>query len=163
MLQESLPGMRVLDLYAGSGAFGLEALSRGAAAAVLVELHPAALDCNLQRLGSPPEIEVLRGTVDDALATLARRGDRFDLVFSDAPYAFSRREAFPAGALPLVTPGGLLVVQIDRPARPVAEPEGWTLMKRREYGRNVFLFLTPSASSIDLTVPEGFDRRNGKC
>jgi len=150
-------------LYAGSGAFGLEAVSRGAAGAVLVELHTAALDRSLQRLGSPPEVEVLRGEAQEALHFLARRGDRFDLVFSDPPYALSRREPFPPGALSLVAAGGILVAQVDRSKNAPAEPEGWTLLKRRDYGRNVFLFLAPAASRVDLTVPEGFDRQNGKC
>ncbi|HKD11733.1 MAG TPA: 16S rRNA (guanine(966)-N(2))-methyltransferase RsmD [Thermoanaerobaculia bacterium] len=163
MLQETLPGMRVLDLYAGSGAFGLEAVSRGASGAVLVERHAAAIDRSLERLGSPPEVEVLRGDVEEALNFLASRGDRFDLVFSDPPYALSRQQAFPAAALALVAPGGLLVAQVDRPKESPAEPDGWTLLKRRHYGRNVFLFLAPAASRMDLTVPEGFDHRNGKC
>jgi 16S rRNA (guanine(966)-N(2))-methyltransferase RsmD len=155
--------MRVLDLYAGSGAFGLEAVSRGASGAVLIELHTAVLDRTVERLGSPAEVEVLRGSVEEALSFLMRRGDRFDLVFSDPPYALSRRQAFPTAALGLVAPGGLLVAQVDRLKEPPGEPDGWTLLKRRDYGRNVFLFLAPAASRMDLTVPEGFDRRNGKC
>ncbi len=162
-LQESLPGSRVLDLFAGSGAFGLEAVSRGAQRAVLVEERPAALDRSLQRLGSPEDVELLRGTVESALAALARRGERFDLVFSDPPYESSRRWAVPAEALALVAPGGLFIAQVDRSTQAPGEPEGWTLLKRRAYGRNVFLFLSPSASAIDLTVPERFDRRNWKC
>ncbi len=155
MLQDSLPGMRVLDLYAGSGALGLEAVSRGAARAVLVDRHPAALDRSVERLGSPPEVEVLRGDVADALHALTRRGERFDLVFCDPPYGAPRDARFPLLALALVAPGGLYVLQIDRQEGPIAEPEGWALLKRRDYGRNVFLFLSPSSSAIDLSLPEG--------
>ena len=74
----------VLDLFAGSGAMGLEALSRGAARAVFVEADPAAcrtIERNLDKLG-------LRGEVRcaDVLAAIANERRRFDLVFADPPY-----------------------------------------------------------------------------
>ena len=157
ILQDSLKGARVLDLYAGSGALGLEALSRGAHHATLVERHPEAIDRSLQRLGpSEQEVEVLRGEAGQALALLTRRGERFDLVFSDPPYGAAGDGLFPEELARLIAPGGLLLLQIDRPTQPVEEPEGWTLLKRRDYGRNVFLFLSPSRSFLDLPLPEGF-------
>jgi 16S rRNA (guanine(966)-N(2))-methyltransferase RsmD len=77
-------GAEVLDLFAGSGAMGLEALSRGAARAVFVEADPNAcrtIERNLDKLG-------LRGEVrcGDVLATIANERRRFDLVFADPPY-----------------------------------------------------------------------------
>lgn len=88
IVQEALPGARVLDLYAGSGALGLEALSRGAQRAEFVELHPpslTALRANIATLGVGPRTEVHRG---DALR-FARRlpPAAFDLAFADPPYA----------------------------------------------------------------------------
>ena len=157
ILQDSLPGTRVLDLYAGSGALGLEAVSRGAARSTLVERHPAAIDRNLDRLGaSPDEVEVLRGDAGEALSHLLRRGERFDLVFSDPPYGAPPDELVPDPLARLLAPGGVLVLQIDRSTRPFVEPEGWTLIQRRDYGRNVFLFLAPASSAFDLRPSSGF-------
>ena len=82
-------GARVLDLYAGTGALTLEALSRGAAEAVLVEEHPAALSVlrqNLETLALHSRVRVLALPVSGALRKLAARGDRFSLIFLDPPY-----------------------------------------------------------------------------
>jgi 16S rRNA (guanine966-N2)-methyltransferase len=83
-----LPGARVLDLYAGSGALGLEALSRGAESGTFVELNPAslrALEANIEALGVGGRATVRRG---DALRFAARLpAAAFDLVLADPPYA----------------------------------------------------------------------------
>jgi 16S rRNA (guanine966-N2)-methyltransferase len=86
-----LGGLRVLDLFAGSGALGIEALSRGAARATFVDRDPralAALRANLDALGA--EGEVHRG---DALSFLASGPGPFDLVFVDPPYSSAQRLA----------------------------------------------------------------------
>ncbi len=86
-LQPVLPGARVLDLFAGSGALGLEAVSRGAAHAQLVEADPAlaqALQTTVQRLSAANEVKV---DCTDALAWLRQeQALRFDIVFVDPPF-----------------------------------------------------------------------------
>jgi 16S rRNA (guanine966-N2)-methyltransferase len=85
-----LSGARVLDLYAGSGSLGLEALSRGAAFAVFVDKSRAAsstIRANLSSLGLVHCAEIISADAFHALGALAARGDKFDLVFIDAPYA----------------------------------------------------------------------------
>lgn len=80
----SVEGLRVLDLFAGSGALGLEALSRGAAGAVFVESDPAAakvIERNLEKLGL--EGRIVRS---DATRFVTRTDDRYDVVFVDPPY-----------------------------------------------------------------------------
>lgn len=112
-----LEGARVLDLYAGSGAMGLEALSRGAARAVLVERDREALraiERNLARLRLEGA-EVAREDAARRLAADARAGRRYDLVLVDPPYAML--EAALATLAPhlaaAVEPGGLVVVESD--------------------------------------------------
>lgn len=87
ILQDSLPGARVLDLFSGSGALGLEALSRGAASAEFVELSPpslAALKANIASLGVEATATVHRG---DALRFAERLAPAtYDIVFADPPY-----------------------------------------------------------------------------
>ncbi len=84
-----LTGARVLDLFAGAGGVGLEALSRGAAHATFVERAGravAALEANIRTLGVEALTRVLRLDVLRALARLAAEGQRFEIVFLDPPY-----------------------------------------------------------------------------
>ena len=101
-----LAGARVLDLFAGSGSLGLEALSRGAARAVFVDSSraaAAAIRGNLRVLGLEARAEVVAASVERAIAALTR-GARFDLVFVDAPY----RNDTSAAVLDAIVAGGLL-------------------------------------------------------
>lgn len=86
-LQPILPGGRVLDLFAGSGALGLESVSRGAREAVLVERDPA-LAANLRQVAAKlPEGDRVQVVCADALAWLRDAPDGFDLAFVDPPFA----------------------------------------------------------------------------
>ena len=91
ILEPDLPGARVLDLFAGSGAGGIEALSRGAAAAIFVERDAAAarvIDENLRATGLSEKARVIRGDAIAYLKTAATNAP-FDLVLLDPPYAES--------------------------------------------------------------------------
>ena len=88
-----LAGERVLDLYAGSGALGIEALSRGASSATFVDSAPHAVKTirdNLELLGTD-EAQVTRTDAVAFLRSAARRGQRWDLVFCDPPYRLAHR------------------------------------------------------------------------
>jgi 16S rRNA (guanine(966)-N(2))-methyltransferase RsmD len=107
---------QVLDLFAGSGAMGLEALSRGAARAVFVEADPdacRAIERNLDKLR-------LRGEVRcaDVLAAIANERRRYDLVFCDPPYAERDHEALARYLPGLLAPGGLLVFETAAKVEP---------------------------------------------
>lgn len=144
ILQKRVPGARVLDLYAGSGAVGLEAVSRGAARAVLVEENAAALQRNLGRLpDGQAMVSIVAGDAGATAADLAGRGVRFDLVFADPPYG-SPIAALSRNVTHLLAPNGLFVLQRDSfDSSP--EPEGLSLLERRPYGRNVFSFFASDA------------------
>jgi 16S rRNA (guanine(966)-N(2))-methyltransferase RsmD len=123
----------VLDLYAGSGAMGLEALSRGAASAVFVDQAAAAARCilaNARALDLEDRVRVVRADVD---ATLGRLAERYDLVFVDPPYAAGAESAL-AALPPLVEPSGLVVVEHDRRRPPAAGYGDLARFDRRRYG-----------------------------
>lgn len=136
---ERIANARVLDLFAGSGAVGLEALSRGAATAVLVDADASAVANTCARIGAAPgEVRVVSGDAEAAMAALARRDERFELIFADPPYGGHAGRAMD-GAAALLAAGGVLVVQADE-GEAVVPPAGLKLLSRRDYGRNVFHF-----------------------
>jgi len=141
ILQKRIPGARVLDLYAGSGAVGLESVSRGAARATLVERSAPVLRQNLARLPPPhDDVDISGEDVVSAVDALARKGVRFDLVFADPPYGTDPR-AIRSRAESLLDENGLFVFQADRGASP-PRLEGLTLVETRDYGRNLFFFFS---------------------
>jgi 16S rRNA (guanine966-N2)-methyltransferase len=117
ILGARVEGARVLDLYAGSGALGIEALSRGAAEATFVDSAPAAVKAvraNLEALGA--EADVRRADARVFLRSASGAGRHYDLVFLDPPYRLAARlgrqlsEALPA----VLAPGGLAISESDR-------------------------------------------------
>ncbi len=138
-LGEAVPGARALDLFAGSGGLGLEALSRGAASCTFVDSHRRAAEtirANLTRAR-------LRGDVrlqDVAKFAGTAAPGSFDLVFADPPFALAADQpAHPSvllagGSLArCMAPGGIFVVEL--PAEPPAAPTGWELLRCRHYGQ----------------------------
>jgi len=126
---DPVTGARVLDLFAGTGALGFEALSRGAETATFVESHRAALgllEANLRTLEAPARI--LR--VD---ATRLPPGEPHDLVFLDPPYGKGLGEKALASALAQgwIAPGALVVWEENAPQEP---PEGFDRLEDRRYG-----------------------------
>jgi 16S rRNA (guanine(966)-N(2))-methyltransferase RsmD len=121
-----LAGLAVLDLFAGSGSLGIEALSRGAAHTTFVDSSPGAartIRANLDELGLGARGTIVSSEVRHALANLASRGERFDLVFVDAPY----RDDFTAEVLDRLVDLNLLTGQawvVARQYYRATAPEG---------------------------------------
>jgi 16S rRNA (guanine966-N2)-methyltransferase len=119
ILGPAVDGVRVLDLFAGTGALGIEALSRGAAAAVFVEEHPEAVKVlrrNLAALGLTEMTTIWPLPVAAALKKLAGRGEAFGLAFLDPPYGGEAALAALSGlaSLNLLQPGARVVVEHSR-------------------------------------------------
>jgi len=137
VLGSSVQGARVLDLFAGSGALGLEALSRGAATAVFVDRSPraiAAIAANLQALGIDAHVHRMEARA--ALRTALARREAYDLVFLDPPYRHAAglgrelSEALP----PVLAPAARVVTESDR-RDPIALD--LPLSDERRYGETV--------------------------
>src|SRR5271170_2355649 len=145
----SLAGARVLDLYAGSGAVGLEALSRGAEHVLLVESGPRAgrvIRDNIEAIGLAGA-EVVTGRVERVLARgPALSGDnrgRYDIVFADPPYALVADEV--SGMLTLLltgwlAPDALVIVERATRSGPVSWPAGFVPDRARRYGEATFWY-----------------------
>ena len=148
-----LDGVRVLDLFAGSGALGLEALSRDAAHATFVERHGPTLGVarrNARDLGVADRATFVRA---DALATLRRApSGRFDLILADPPYDLPEIPDLPGLARPHLAPDGLFVLEHD--ARHAFD-DAPGLVLARSYGRTVVSVFDagPSADAPTSTDP----------
>jgi 16S rRNA (guanine966-N2)-methyltransferase len=138
---ERLDDATVLDAYAGSGALAIEALSRGASRAVLVERDPvavAAIRRNLDRTGLAKRARVFAGTVARALRRPPPPEAPFDLVLLDPPYehdaAVVAADLAALAAPGWLTPGATVVVERSARAGPPALPADWTIAWERDYG-----------------------------
>ncbi len=146
ILEEKSEGARVLDLFAGTGALGLEALSRGAASAVLVESHPrtfAVMRRNVEDLRAS-EAELLPMDYRDALRALRMRGSRFGLVFLDPPYGkgIAERSAGELAGAGVLDPGGTVVVEEVARAAESLFPAAWERTEDRRYGDTRVMIFT---------------------
>ncbi len=143
----AVAGARVLDLYAGTGALGIEALSRGASSAVFVESDRRALRClsnNLASTGLAERASVMASDVDAALRELHRGGRAFDLAVIDPPYAF---DAWPE--LLARVPAALAVIESDRE---IDVGRAWDVDRSKRYGTTVVMF-TSSRAAVPTPAP----------
>ncbi len=152
-LMPQLPGARVLDLFAGTGALGLEALSRGAASALLVERDPAlaaAMQALLARLPDSGGGRVVQG---DALGLLRTSDAQFDIAFVDPPFAADLwTRTWPLLA-PRLVPDALVYVEAPVDVDPEV-PAGW-LLHREGRTRDVryALYRAPAPADAAATLP----------
>jgi len=139
ILGQWLDGQAVLDLYAGTGALALEALSRGAARAVLVDSgREAQRLCreNADELGLGDRVQILAAPVDERTLSRAGESGPFDLVFADPPYA-ARTPAQVAALVArsgVLKEGGVLVVEHDRRVEAPEAHEGLVRTDSRRFG-----------------------------
>ena len=139
--EDALDGARVLDLYAGSGALALEAMSRGAVSAVLVDRSPDSVSvcrANAQLVGAavgaaPGDIRVVRQSVSTFLAAA---GGSFDLAFLDPPYDLGDADLAEnlEALLPLLAEHAVVVVERSSRSPEPTWPTGITPFRTRKYG-----------------------------
>ena len=155
-LGERVVGARVLDLFAGTGALGIEALSRGAGSVVFVESDRRAVETirrNLEKTRLAGPAVTLHGA--EVFAVLARGwgvSGPFDLIFADPPYAKAPGTDDPGARLlndamlpALLAPDGLLILE-KAPGRPLPNPPAWNVTRQRRYGGTEVVFLERSTS-----------------
>ena len=144
----ALDRARVLDLFAGSGALGLEAVSRGADSAVLVDddrRAVAACRANVAALGLGCRVTVRHVPALTFVQRAGRRAELFDLVLADPPYDLGEDDlaTLLTSLVTVLAPAGLVVV--ERGARSVQPdwPSGLRLLRRRDYGETLLWWAEP--------------------
>lgn len=148
ILGEKVFDARVLDLFAGSGAIGLEALSRGAASCVFVDDHRQSISVIGENLAKS-KLEGARVVKSEALPFLKSDKASYDLIFADPPY-FKHygdrdhvRELLDKGEVQSrLAPDGWFIVEVSTMYRSPDSP-GWRLLDRREYGSSAILLYAP--------------------
>jgi 16S rRNA (guanine966-N2)-methyltransferase len=152
-LHDMVPGARVLDLFAGTGALGIEALSRGAARVVFVESEPLAVKAisrNLEKTRLAGEVQPM--DIFSYLDRFAGAG-AFDLIIADPPYAKRAGERDFAPELLAseslrcaLAPGGIFILEHLPGAKLPLEPT-WDCLRQKRYGATEVAFLRPGAGS----------------
>jgi 16S rRNA (guanine(966)-N(2))-methyltransferase RsmD len=140
-----LPDARVLDLFAGAGGVGVEALSRGAAHVTFVERDAraiAALETNLRALDLEPRADVVRGDVERQLARLAGAARRFEIIFLDPPYATDdgARALAELGGGALLAADSMVIAQHLTKRRPASEFGVLRAFRDRRFGETTLTF-----------------------
>ena len=143
----TLSGKSFLDLFAGSGNVGVEALSRGAAKVVFIEKNAVmanAIKRNIRELGFADKCEVLVTWVEKGMRQLQRNGDSFDFLFADPPYekGFIREIFKCLGEGNVISKNGVLIIQHSKREDVLGQYMGnFVLIDQRRYGDTLLSFL----------------------
>lgn len=145
-IQFEISGAAFLDLFAGSGGIGIEALSRGARTLDLVEQDAKALFCirqNIRELSFERQTRIWAMPVERALKELAKEKRVFDIIFMDPPYLkrWENKTAALIAQYSLLGPKGLLIIESSSQTR--VEAAGLVLVKEKEYKTTRFSYLRP--------------------
>jgi 16S rRNA (guanine(966)-N(2))-methyltransferase RsmD len=132
-------GKSWLDIYAGTGAVGLEALSRGAVRAVFIESSRScreALKANIEKCGFVDKAEVLETAAEQGIKLLAGRGQRFEIIFADPPYGKGLAGLIPGliGESEISAAGGMLIIQHSLREGLEINSGVWKVVDNRKYG-----------------------------
>lgn len=148
MLQNKTAGRRFLDLFSGSGAIGIEALSRGAKEVVFIEHNPRAVNCiheNLQKTHLEENAVVILADVFQGISQLERTSRAFDYIFMDPPYHYNLEQKVLTSLTnsPLADMNTVVIIEASRKTgTDWLAPTGWKLLKVKEYKTNQHIFAT---------------------
>jgi 16S rRNA (guanine966-N2)-methyltransferase len=156
-LGDAVAGARALDLFAGSGALGIEALSRGAASVLFVEEDRQAtemIEANLAKTRLKGSVR--QQNVFDFLRH-ASDAEAFQIIFADPPYgkteaaaSFTEKLLASKELMQLLDPSGIFVLE-NRVSEPLSEMKLWRVLRRKTYGATEVLFLSPSRARTHRT------------
>jgi 16S rRNA (guanine966-N2)-methyltransferase len=141
IIRERVQEAKILDIFAGSGALGIESLSRGAAHCVFIEKHPKTLRENLSKMRLTDHAEIINSDYRTGLARLKKRS--FDLIFLDPPY----QKGYLENTLQLITAHGLLepdgmIIAEHSSKKKITVPDMISTFKRKQYGEtSITLFV----------------------
>ncbi len=158
-LGQSLDGLHCLDAFAGSGALGLEAASRGAARVLMIERDRAALATirdAVRRLGAADRVELIAGDAFAEIERCANSGERFDLVFIDPPFGSGLAEKALAMLLPLLSPGARIYAESEMPLTP---PDGLDLLRSGRAGQVHYHLFVRATGTAPAACRIGGDAR----
>jgi len=155
ILRGEIEEKQVLDLFAGTGNLGIEALSRGARKVVFVEKGRHALGLiqkNLAQFGLGGRSEVLPIDANRAIGILKQRGETFDLILMDPPYerGLIEKTLLKLSLYPVYHRDSLLVIEHHRRETLAPILHGWNLIRQRQMGETVISFLTPQGNRVSV-------------
>jgi len=167
ILRGQIEGGTVLDLFAGTGNLGIEALSRGAKEVTFVEKGKQALRLiqkNLEQFGMEERSEVLPTDANRAIEILKERGKAFDLIFMDPPYeqGLIERTLMKLNSHPIYHKDSVLVVEHHRRERLSSAVKGWNLIRQRRIGETVISLLTPRGGKAPTEAPNALSQHAGE-
>jgi 16S rRNA (guanine(966)-N(2))-methyltransferase RsmD len=157
ILRGEIEGKVVLDLFAGTGNLGIEALSRGAKKAFFVEKGRQALRLiqkNLIQLGLEERSEIIPKDANRAIGILNQRGESFDLILMDPPYekGLIKRTLMKLGSHPIYHKDSILIIEHDRREPLPAPIDRWNLSREQWLGDTVISFLNPQEDHSPTVV-----------
>jgi len=157
ILQDDIVGKVVLDLFAGTGNLGIEALSRGAKKTIFVEKGRQALRLiqrNLTKFGLEERSEILPKDANRAIGILKQRGESFDLILMDPPYekGLIQKTLMKLNSYPIYHKDSILVIEHDRREPLSTVMDGWNLIRQRRIGDTLISFLTPQGENHKTEV-----------
>jgi 16S rRNA (guanine(966)-N(2))-methyltransferase RsmD len=148
ILQDEIVGKVVLDLFAGTGNLGIEALSRGAKKTIFVEKGRQALRLiqrNLTQFGLEEQSEILPKDANRAIGILKQKGESFDLILMDPPYqkGLIQKTLMKLNSHQIYHKDSILVIEHNRREPLSTVMDGWNLIRQRRIGDTLISFLTP--------------------
>ena len=149
-VQFEIENAEVLDLFAGSGQMGIEALSRGASKAVFVDSSSKSIKCVNENLRAAKLDKMAQVVSRDSYDYITLTSSNFDIIILDPPYRCGHIEKIlPLAAMKLKS-GGCIICEYEKEADEPDAPEGLFLRKTYRYGKvNVSIFCKPSAEEAD--------------